>query len=393
MLVSLGPSSRCFAAVSEEQITILSVSADGSCFETSRDTIDADAIGGMGAIAAAHCNGILWLVCRDTERPCIGVLFAWEVRSDGALRRLRATDTDGQRFCIYTPNAPFTPRAPPHLAASASQLLLAHPLHGTMWTCSVGLTSGSAIVRQTSKWCCWGPFDTAMIWAASAAGRALAVLPTVGQPTMAEVDGDEEAQPLTCNLLLAPPDGHAASRLHGSTGGSNGVMLHNTLMFAPIISSAVLCDDGSSCTLMLLTPQTLQLLRVDCCTGGAFQPRSSVPVSSPPLSSLEPSDLPQPPETVAIIPVGLGGVAKGPVTRMVTVMRLPEDYRPPSLVLIWQVIFSRAVIVFRVTFLPSRSSLFSNLFAAICSPHCRSRSQSRVALAWRGASSTSVCCR
>jgi hypothetical protein len=160
----------------------------------------------------------------------------------------------------------------------------------------------------------------------------------VGQPTAAEVDGDEDAQSLTCNLLLAPPDGHAASRLHGSKGGSDGVMLHNELVLATVISGAVLCDDGSSCTLLLLTPQTLQLMRIDCCTGGALQPRSSVPMSSPPLSLLQPSAEPQPPQVIASIPVGQGGVANGPVTRIVVVTRLPEDIRPPCLVLIWQVV-------------------------------------------------------
>ena len=353
LLVSLDPASRCFAAVSEELVSILSVAADGSCFETACDVIDAGAIGGLGAMSAAHCNGILWVVCRDTERPCIGVIFAWELRSDGALRRLRAEDTTGQAMCIYTPNAPFTPRAPPHLAASASQLLLAHPLHGAMWTCSVALAAGSAIIRQTTGWCRWGPFDTEMIGVASAAGRAATILPTVGQPTAAEVDG--RALPATCNLLLAPPDGHAASRLHGSSGGSDGVMLHNTLMLGPVISSAVLSDDGKCCTLMLLTPHTLHLLRVDCCTGGALRPRSSVPMSSLPLSLHEPSDVIQPPEIIASIPVGLDHVAAGSVTRMATVTRLPDDCRPPSLVLIWQVSPPRAMCFLPTHFLPSLS--------------------------------------
>ena len=337
-LLSLGPASRCFAAVSEDEISIISVAADGTCFETAQDIIDADAVGGLGAMAAAYCNGILWIISRDTERPCIGVLSAWEVRSDGGLKRLRAADTCGQSLCIYTPNAPFSPRAPPHLAASASQLLLTHPLHGAMWSCSVAFASGGGTVLQTSRWRPWGPFDTSIVWAASAAGRVVAIVPTVGQPTMAEVNGYEDAQCATCNLLLAPPDTHAASRRHGSSGGSDGVMLHSTLLPAPVLSGVVLSDDGSSCTLLLLTPQMLQLVRVDCCTGGALQPGSSVPMSSLPLQLLQPSAVPQPPEVIASIPIGQGGVAKGPVTCMVTVARLPDDSRPPSLVLIWQVL-------------------------------------------------------
>lgn len=338
LLLPLGPASRCFAAVSEDEISIISVAADGTCFETAQDIIDADAVGGLGAMAAAHCNGILWVISRDIERPCIGVLSAWEVRSDGGLRRLRAADTCGHSLCIYTPNAPFSPRAPPHLDASASQLLLTHPLHGVAWSCSVAFASGGGTVRQTSPWRLWGPFDTSIVWAASAAGRVVAIVPTVGQPTMAEVNGDEEAQPATCNLLLAPPDSHSASRRHGSAGGSDGVMLHSTLLPEPVLSGVVLSDDGSCCTLLLLTPQMLQLVRVDCCTGGALQPSSSVPMSSLPLPLLQPSAVPQPPQIIASIPIGQGGVAKGPVTCMVTVARLPDDGRPPSLLLIWQVL-------------------------------------------------------
>ena len=338
LLLPLGPDSRFFAAVSEDEIGIFCVAADGACFETARDIIDADAISGLGAMSAAHCNGVLWLVSRDTERPCIGVLSAWEVRGDGTMRRLRSTDTTGKEFCIYTPSAPFTPYAPPLLVASASQLLLAHPLHGVMWTCSVAHAAGSDIACQTSRWHRWGPFDTQIMWAASAAGRAVAIVPTVGQPTRAEIDGDEDAQPLTCNLLVAPPDSHAESRLHGSTGGSDGVMIHSDLLFAPVISSAVLSDNGSSCTLLLLTAESLQLVQVECSTGGSLQPRSSVPMSSLPLSSLQPSAVPQPPQVVMSIPIGHGGVAVGPVTRIVTIMRLTDDSRPPSLVLIWQVL-------------------------------------------------------
>jgi hypothetical protein len=336
LLLPLGPTSRCFAVISEDEISIVNFAPDGACFETARDVIDFDSVGGLGAVAAAYCNGVIWLVSRNTERPCIGTMSAWEVCSSGALKRLRAVDTGGQALCIYTPNAPYTRYSPPLLAASSSQVLLSHPLYGIMWTCNIEHAAGSDVVRQTSRWCRWGPFDTAFIWAASAAGRAVAIVPTVIQPTMAEVGSEEDAQSSTCNILLAPPDSHAASRQHGSCGGSDGVLLHNTLMVGPVILGCVLCDDGYSCTLLLLTPHALQLLRVDCCTGGILQPRNSVPMSSPPLSLLEHSDVPQPPKIISSIPIGR--VDKGAVARIVMVARLIEAAQPPSLVLIWQVI-------------------------------------------------------